>query len=94
VSHRTFSKKAPAERVALRILPESKGWVNWRNIEEWIEEFREWSRMVEKEICKIGRRGRLRKQNKDGVKSRKAEARIREGRGRWMMGSRNVNECR
>jgi hypothetical protein len=41
--------------------------------------------------------GKLRKHNKDGMKSKKTEGGIEKvgrGRGRWITGSRNVEECR
>jgi hypothetical protein len=49
--------------------------------------------MVEKGMSEIRRMGRLRRQNEDGVNSRKVEARIGEGRGRLVIGLRNVEEC-
>jgi hypothetical protein len=48
--------------------------------------------MVEKRMFEIRRMERLRRQNENEVNSRKVEARIGEGRGRWVMGSRNVEE--
>jgi hypothetical protein len=59
------------------------------NIEEWIEEAHDGLIMVEEKINEIGRVERSKKQNKDGVKSRKARDWIRNvGRGRGM--SRDV----
>jgi hypothetical protein len=52
--------------------------VRERNIEEWIEEAHGKSIMAEKGIWEIAHLGRLRRQNKDGVNSRKVEARIGE----------------
>jgi hypothetical protein len=49
--------------------------------------------MVEKETSETRRMESLRRQNENGVNSRKVETRIREDRGRWVMGSRNVEEC-
>jgi hypothetical protein len=61
--------------------------------EEWIREVHGRSMIVEKGIYEIRRMERLRGQNEDRVNSRKVEARIREGRGRWVIGSRNVEGC-
>jgi hypothetical protein len=38
--------------------------------------------------------GGLRRYNEDGMNLRRVEARIGEGRGRMVMGLRNVKECR
>jgi hypothetical protein len=61
-----------------------KGRARGRNFEEWM--------MVEKEIYEIGRMGRLRKQNEDGVNSLAVEARIGDGRGRLGIGPWKVGE--
>jgi hypothetical protein len=71
---------------------DSKGWVSGRNIKESIGKAHGKSTMVEKGIYEIGRLGRLRKQNEDGVNSRKVGTRIRERSHRWVMGLRNVDE--
>jgi hypothetical protein len=65
--------------------------VRVRNIEEWIEEAHRRSMMVEKGIYEIALMGRLRKQNEDGMNSRKVEARI-GGRSRKM--GDGIVECR
>jgi hypothetical protein len=64
-----------------------------RNSDEWIGGACGGSMMVEKETDEIGRMGRLKKQGKDGMKSRKGKAGIEKvgrGRGRWMTRPRNV----
>jgi hypothetical protein len=71
-----------------------KSWVKGRNIEECSAQVHARSTMVEKGIYEIGRIGRLKKQNEDAMNSRTVEARIGEGRGRWLMRSRNVEKCR
>jgi hypothetical protein len=52
--------------------------VRERNIEEWIQEIHGKSMIIEKGIWEIADTGRLRRQNEDGVNSRKVEARLGE----------------
>jgi hypothetical protein len=52
-----------------------------------------WWTMAEKEMHEIGQMGRSKKQNRGGLKSRKVEEgieKVRKGRGKWRMGSGNV----
>jgi hypothetical protein len=48
--------------------------------------------MVEKENNEIEWMGELRRRNEDEANSKKIDARIKEGDGRWMTGSRNIDE--
>jgi hypothetical protein len=76
--------------------------VRWRTIEEWIRKAHGRVIMIENEIHRIEQIGRSRKQNEDGVYSRKVEAGIEESCERWMRDrgmsmnieeSRKVDEC-
>jgi hypothetical protein len=64
--------------------------VRERNIAEWIGEAHGRLMIVEKRMSEIRRMEGLRRQSEDAVNSRRVEARVREDRGRWVMGSRNV----